>query len=182
MDPEQMLEGARNAYARIMASDDPAKELEAAVREHPKGVDQEDYDNLVNSCEGAGPIGQYVSSSLSLLASPNPDVDVFYQRLWDSISSNEILAGEREKVIALFFILVSQALPYFKLTLARMDRDEFKERRGNLSAEIDKVRHITLRDFDQVTEEASALLGVLERQNDSRDRTILMAAYILMNQ
>lgn len=182
MDPEQILESARSAYAQIAASNDPAKELEAAVREHPKGVDQEDYDNLVNNCEGAGLIGQYVSSSLSLLARPNPDADVFYQRLWSVVTSNEMLSDERERVIALFFILVSQALPYFKLTLTRMDKEEFKERREGLSTAIDEVRHITLRDFDQATEEASALLEVIGRQDDSRDRAILMAAYILMHQ
>ena len=182
MDSEQMLESARSAYERIAASDDPAKELEAAVREHPKGVNQDEYDDLVNNCEGAGLIGQYVSSSLSLLARPNSDVSVFYQRLWGTISSNEMLAGEKEKVIALFFVLVSQALPYFKLPLTRMTKEEFKERREGLSTAIDEVRHITLRDFDQATEEASALLGVIERQEDSEDRTILMAAYLLMHQ
>lgn len=182
MDADQLLESARDAYARIVASEDPAKELENEVREHPKGVSQDDYDGLVNNCDGAGLIGQYVSSSLSLLARPNPDVDVFYRRLWSTVSSNEMLADEREKIIALFFILVSQALPYFKLALTHMDEDEFKERREGLDAALDEVRHITLRDFSQATEEASALLGVVERQEDPRDRAVLMGAYILMHQ
>lgn len=182
MKAERLLESARSAYARITASDDRAKELEIAVREHPKGISQDDYDNLVENCNGAGVIGQYVSSSLSLLARTNPNVDVFYRRLWDTVSSNEVLTNEEDRIIALFFILVSQALPYFKLKLAHIDVEEFKERRVNLGMAIDEVRHITLRDFDQTIEEASALLGVLERQEDSRDRAILLAVYILMHQ
>lgn len=181
MNTEELLRSAHDAYDRIVAAGEPAKELEKAICEHPKGVSQDDYQGLLNHCDGAGLIGQYVSSNLSMLARLNLDVGSFYERLWEVIASNGLLADERERVIALFFVLVSQALPYFKLPLTRMDSDEFRERQEGLSAEINKVRHIILRDFDQATEEASAIIEVLEQQKDVRNRTVLMATYILMH-
>lgn len=181
MNAEHLLGSARDAYARIVASEHPSKELEKVVNEHPKGISQDEYQNLLSNCEGSGLIGEYVSSNLSMLARLNLDADVFYRRLWNVVSSNEVFAGEKEQIIALFFVLVSQALPYFKLSLTRMDTDEFKERQEDLGGAVDEVRHIVFRNYGQATEEASAIIDVVERQEDPKDRTVLVATYILMH-
>lgn len=177
---QEQIDDARNSYEQISASDNPSAELEQKVRMHPKGISQDDYNTILASYDGAGLVGQYVSSNLALLAHANQDAQTFYRRLWEIITSDSMLPNQIDKIIALLFVLVSQSLPYFDLRLTRMEQSEFAERQRDLGDAIAVIRHIAVREFDQATEEASALLDAVLRYEDERDRTVLLATYILM--
>lgn len=180
MDANRAIADARGTYERIDESDNPGGLLEHEIQEHPKGINREDYGSLCKDYPGAVSISQYVNSTISMIVRMDLGVSAFYQKLWEIISSDAVLATYDDKVMALFFVLTNSSLPYRRLPLVRMDSAEFSRRLESLSNDLDEIRRIVVRDFEQATEEASAILDVVERHDDIRDRSVLLASYVLL--
>ena len=70
----------------------------------------------------------------------NLDASDFYQKLWEILSSDVVLATDDDKVMALFFVLTNSSLPYRRLPLVRMDSAEFSRRLESLSNDLDEIQ------------------------------------------
>lgn len=179
MDVKNVIIDARGVYERIDESGSPGELLGHEIQEHPKGISREDYGSICKDYPGAASISQYMNSTISMIARMDLDANAFYEKLWEILSSDVVLATYDDKVVALFFVLTNSSLPYRRLPLVRMDSAEFSRRLESLSNDLDEIRRIVVRDFEQATEEASAILDVVERHQDIRDKSVLLASYIL---
>lgn len=108
----------------------------------------------------------------------------FYTKLWDYISKSPELEGQSSRIVALFQLLRSDKLPYFLLEDSEklsMNDQTYRFYLGGIDA-VDLARMEFILDgkggLKQKTEQASALLGIMDRLDDPRVKTVFMAQII----
>lgn len=167
--------------AEIEASDDSAKALRDTFKTKdewfdvgsPKDFIRKHYPML--SFLGVDDI---VSGMLSKLISSNDAEDVFYERLWRFLSNDALFESRLEREGALFFSLLDNRLPYFRVKAVQMDEEEFKTRVNNLKEPVAKLVCLSNRKFQQKTEQGSAALDLVLQEEDAENRALLLGLYL----
>lgn len=104
----------------------------------------------------------------------------FYEELWKTIES-ALFNDAKAKAFALYYALIDKRLPYYVVSDGvKMKNSEFVERQSNLVVQIRKLKFILFNDdlFEQKTEKASLLLGIINSVEDVNDRVVLFAYVI----
>lgn len=137
-------------------------------------IDNSNADSLVKSCQNL--IRELISSA----AKKNLPENEFYELIWKSISDMPILNSADEKGCALFCVCNSPLIPYFQLNDGlKMENSEFREITQKIGTELHKMQYILAQSYDQRTEEASLLLGILESLSNKKDKTVFIAQLII---
>lgn len=105
----------------------------------------------------------------------------FHNKLWDIISDSDKFKGEKEKYMLLFACAANKTLPYInKADVLTMTQDEFdasiKEMNQSILAQI---KHVFNQDFEQVTEDASMFLPLLEQCKDKKDQAVVLSIILM---
>lgn len=120
--------------------------------------------------------GTYIDNLLNLYLKQNLDEGNFYQQLWNSISENAPFDNAEKKIFALYYILIDDRIPYFHVdeeSLYTVSEEEFNRIITENRPDIQKVRFLILKRYEQTTEMASAILsefgiGATMREKDKK--------------
>ena len=104
----------------------------------------------------------------------------FHNKLWNMISDSDKFE-EKERYMLFFACAANKTLPYInKVDVLTMTQEEFdvsiKEMNPSILAQ---VKHIFNQDFEQVTEDASMFLSLLEQCNGKKDKAILLSIILM---
>lgn len=102
----------------------------------------------------------------------------FYQTIWDAISSS-LFSTHAERVLAFHVALTCKEVPYFQISEGlQLPEAEYKERLRSLLPQVQRLRFLVSRQFEQYTERADHILRVVLETSDPIDRITLMASVI----
>ncbi len=106
--------------------------------------------------------GDIVKSLIKSYSKENYEEKEFYGSLWRIIQESMLFDNEAKKVFALYYILIDNRIPYFKIDESlfyTMSNDRFLYLRKNTTREQQRIRYILKMDVEQRTERASILLN-----------------------
>ena len=106
--------------------------------------------------------GEYVDSMLAMFIKQNLEEEEFYLKLWQAITSSVIFDSDAKKIFAFYYVLIDGRVPYFHLdpaSLYSISNERYKTIRQNNISAVQKIGFILKADFNQKTEQASALLA-----------------------
>lgn len=125
--------------------------------------------------------GKMIDGALEALIRQNLPRREFYEKLWDYIAQDTILADKKEKAFALYYIWIDVRIPYFELDQGlKMPNDVYRELVIKLKPLIKKARFILYAPTDQKTERASRILKLLDELQDDKEKAVLMALVLGM--
>lgn len=127
--------------------------------------------------------GKYVNELLAATLKKgyycNWGIDEFYNALWKSICSGEIIKTLEEKAFALYYILIDKRIPYFCLDEGiQMDNNDFKSLIKKNEEAVKKIGFILNSSFNQKTEKASLVLQEIISGESYEDQLIRMVVVI----
>ena len=104
----------------------------------------------------------------------------FHNKLWNMISDSD-KSKEKERYMLLFACAANKTLPYInKSDVMTMTQDEFDTSIKEMNpAMLAQVKHIFNQDFEQITEDASMFLPLLEQCNDKKEQTVLLSVVLM---
>ncbi len=128
-------------------------------------------------------LGKYVNGLLDNFLRRNVQEFDFYHGLWESIASDKlILENEKDKVFAVYYILIDKRIPYFRLgTSVEMSTDQLNEYLRNLTPYRQKIRFILSVPIPSKTERAGYLLEVLDEFQKSPNERAALMVYLMEN-
>lgn len=127
--------------------------------------------------------GKMIDGALEALLRQNMPCKEFYAKLWEYIAKDTILSGAKEKAFALFYIWIDVRIPYFELEPGlKMSNEVYQEVSGKLRALIKKARFILYAPVEQKTERASRILKLVDGVQDEKERAVLTAWVLAMNE
>ena len=112
------------------------------------------------------------------LAARNVDEKKFYQAICDFVFESKLLESEEERFVAFCFTLFDAHLPYRQFRCLSMDDEKFLKITGACQEEVRSVQQVAMRVFLQKTEEASAVLDVIDALDDDESRAVVLAHYL----
>lgn len=141
------------------------------------GVSKNELEDLKKS------YGQIVDTLLDTLLQKgiksDMPVEAFYENIWNLIVQNPIFPAEKEKAFALYYILIDDRIPYYRITSGlEMNNSEFRDILNECESDIQKAKFVLAVDFPQKTKEASNLLDIILSQPDYRKQTIIMSKIV----
>ena len=106
----------------------------------------------------------------------------FHNKFWNMISDSDKFKDEKERYMLLFACAANKTLPYInKADVLTMTQDEFDASIKEMNPSIlTQVKHIFNQDFEQVTEDASMFLPLLEQCNGNKKDQAIVLSIILM--
>lgn len=127
--------------------------------------------------------GKYINETIAATLKKgyynNWGTDEFYNALWKSMCSNEIITTTIERTFALYYIAIDRRVPYFRLDMGvEMDNETFKQLLKDNDEAIKKIRFIMFSDFNQKTEKASLLIDEILDADAAEDQIIRMVSII----
>lgn len=107
-------------------------------------------------------------------------LDTAYELLWNLVMDNILFKTEKEKVFALFWLLIDESVPFFVFDKpVRLECDDFINICDKHSSKIQKIKYILDLPFEQRTESASLLLDEILTAEDRVERAVLMVHAIV---
>ena len=110
----------------------------------------------------------------------NYSPDQFYRNLWEYITTNKAFKTKRDKVIALFFVMENELIPYKNIGIGReMDDDTFDNIINHLADKtFEKIDYIFNMEFNQKTQTCSLLLETLLSLNKKDEQIVLLSVLL----
>ena len=102
----------------------------------------------------------------------------FYRELVSYIINDKNLLDDGARAFAIFDCCIDKRLPYADVDLTsgiRMENDEYSMYVEQLEENIERVTYILNANLQQKTERASLILEELEKCNDVKEKTVLLA-------
>lgn len=170
------IEDLVTVYERVRASEDRAGAYRSArisddVRTR--------FVEHVNGCPELGICATLAESVIGSLVARNCEEGDFYAQLASFVFDSELLSGKiGERLVAFGISLIDQRLPYRHYEVVTMDNRRFSQVSETWAEEIGEVRRIAHRPFLQKTEEASAVLDIIENLEGFDVRCVLLAHYL----
>lgn len=124
---------------------------------------------------------RWVRSKVNELSASDLTEEEFDRRLWEAISSQAEHATETKRVALLAACALHPTLPYVQVSKAlSMDDEEFDRAVKTLDPVLAAaVRHIFNLDMEQVTQDASLLLPLLEKCGSTREKQLLLSLILM---
>lgn len=172
------LEEFDKLYTKASSAD--AQDFSVLLRDTPIRGDDEAYMSLLKQYPSLllETVPPYLFPAISNLIMKNYPEEEFYEKLRSIIFDSPVLASDSERQLAFLLAIMNELLPYEHVDVISMDEDEYSERKERLSKQLSKISHLANRPFSQKTENASALMDVIDPIEDKRDRAVLLAAVI----
>lgn len=120
----------------------------------------------------------YMEGVIKSLVLMNDDTSVFYEKLYDSIFSSFLGFDDAQRQCCFFLVSVSPLLPYEHVDVVSMSDDEYFSRRDANAEKIEKIVRLANRPFSQKTENASAVMDVVDSAKNRADKAVLFSAAI----
>jgi hypothetical protein len=141
----------------------------------PSVIDEEERDELERH------LGKYVNGVLDTFLRRNLTEMEFYLSLWKQIADDSfILSEEREKVFALYYILIDKRIPYFQLGKSiEMSDEEYRAIMDRLTLVKHKIRFVLSIPIRSKTERAGYLLTLLDEYIDSPKERAVVMSYLI---
>lgn len=104
----------------------------------------------------------------------------FHNKLWDIISDSDKF-NEKEKYMLLFACAANKTLPYInKADAMTMTQDEFEVSiKETNPAILAQIKHIFNQNFEQITEDASMFLPLLEHCKDKKEQAVVLSIILM---
>lgn len=120
---------------------------------------------------------ELVDALFEQILSKNLPVEIFYQKIWEIITTAPSFDDDDARIFALYYIWIDARVPYFKLEDGLfMSNKEFQECSELLHTTIQKARFILRTNlFEQRTSRASVLLSLIEGLKTEQEKAVLMA-------
>lgn len=105
--------------------------------------------------------------------------DVFYENVWNLIIQNPIFCTIKEKVFALYYILIDARIPYYSISQGmEMNNSEYRSLIDECEDDLQKARFVLALDFPQKTMEASNLVDIILSQSDYKKQVVVMSKIV----
>lgn len=138
-----------------------------------KYFSEEEYEGTFKS------IQPVISTLLNNQVEENAPADLFYTRMWGSISNKDLFPSEVECICAILYVLASPLIPYYQMKdPVRMDNEKFNEIGELIKPQVKKALFALNRKYRQRTEVSSQLVFILEEIDDVEQRIVFMAKLI----
>lgn len=166
-------------YADAIVLED-AEQFGSLFESVPFKADEDAYSEILAHFPAASLslVPDYVFCSLRNLVIQNLAKNDFYDSLRSLIFESPVLPSNDDKKLAFLLCIMNELMPYEHVDVISMDDEDYSERREQMSDKIDRIIQLANRPFSQKTENASALLGVVESVSSAEDKTVLLAAAI----
>ena len=105
--------------------------------------------------------GDFIVALLKMLISRNLQEAEFYRELWKTINDSSLFDDEGLKIFALYAVLNNPRIPYFyisRLNMVTTSDEQYQDLFFKYFKDIQRIRFISLLEFEQKTERASVLL------------------------
>ncbi len=107
------------------------------------------------------------------------DENQFYLEVWTDIVCNSSFKTEKEKVFAMYYIIIDKKIPYFKIKAGlTLDDKVFKKLIMENFEVVQKIVFILYNEFEQKTQRASNLLDVILEQESYELQVILLSVLL----
>ncbi len=108
------------------------------------------------------------------------DAKQFYKKLWQLIHSTKICKSKRDRVLALYFVIDSELIPYQNVGFGKiMDESTYRDITDHLDPNlIEEIEYIINLNYEQKTQISSLLLERLLSINDKDQRIVLLSIII----
>ena len=116
--------------------------------------------------------------AIRALLSKQLESEEFYERLWEFISSSSLFSTEEERAAVLLLVLSDPRLPYVKFPIVEIDDDRFGELLEMLDGELHALSRAAILPFARKTDEASAVLSVVDSHKEDDERAVMLAYYL----
>lgn len=125
-----------------------------------------------------------IDAVLNKLVMRHCEKDEFYKELWESIMKSDVVCdGKNEKIYAIGRIWSDAKIPYFQVKDGiKMSDEEFSDIINKNKELLQEVTFILNCKYEQRTEISSMLLEVLERCNNSKEKAVVMAKILDLNE
>ena len=128
--------------------------------------------------EAISPLAALVVNQLMFLESLNLDKQEFYTRLWKVLSDSVLYDTDAAKQQVLGIAITCPGMPYRQADVVTMSDEEYANRQQNLSKALREMTDMLNRRFAQKTETASAVLDVIDKQEDRADRAVMLSVLL----
>lgn len=176
--------GIKGLYKRISDNEIAPEELKDIIEQIDNVFSREDLQRFLGEDlrlqSQSTLLPMVVESTIQYLQLLDLSETDFYGRLWSYISNPELFESEDDRANALFFTLTSNQLHYVHYDLVSMEDETFDNKTKEFKDEIERIIEICKRPFAQKTQQASALLSIIESKDDIADKAVLLV-YALAN-
>lgn len=163
-------------YIRVRTAEDRVKALRDAFASENMRSQLVKY---LNERPDLNVCATLTKNVIGSLIERNCKEDAFYERLVAFIFESDLLSGSDEESIVAFGVsLLDLRLPYRHYVVTSMDNETFTRVSETYLDEIGEIRRIARRPFLQKTEEASAILELIEGLEDHDARCVLLSHYL----
>lgn len=170
-----------NQFLRVYAEAEKSpQQFRNHVNENTLRTDQEAVSTLVELYKGEAfdLTVNYMEGVVRSLVLMNDDTPVFYEKLYNSIFNSSIGFDEVQRQCCFFLASVSPLLPYEHVDVVSMNDDEYLARREANAEKIERITRLANRPFSQKTENASAVMDIVDSTDNRDDKAILFSAAI----
>lgn len=141
------------------------------------GISQNEIDELKDTYGET--VDALLDAFLQRAIKANMPANDFYTNVWNLIIQNPIFPTDKEKVFALYYVLIDSRIPYYPINPGlEMNNVEYRAIVEKCKDDLNKVRFVLAVDFSQKTMEASNLLDILLAQSDYKVQTVIMSRII----
>lgn len=170
----------RGLYDKLAKAPNSAEELRTTV-ERLSGV--ADKDSIVQDLGSytdfaVASVPKTTASAMAGFLAGDPGEDEFYHMVWELVSSDAAFPTTDMKTVALGAVLADPRMPYRQHQLLTLGEADYATKLAALEPDIEEMKRVVFRRFSQKTEEASALLEIIESHSERDDRVVLLG-YLL---
>lgn len=163
-EPQELLEYFLDKMCYLESSQE--EEVEAFFTAAQIQVLQKEFDILLDGI-------------LNKLISKHLDKKAFYCELWKNLESDILFEKEEQKIYALYRIWIDKRIPYFQIEDGiKMSDEEFQKVTKKQNELLHEIVFVMNCSYIQKTERSGKLLGLLDKCEDNREKSVLLA-YIL---
>ena len=124
------------------------------------------------------PLAALVVNQLLFLESLNLSERKFYERLWKALNDSSLYDTDAVRKQALGIAVTCPGMPYRQADVITMSDEEYADRQQSLSAALQDMVNMLNRRFAQKTQTASAILDIIEKQEDRTDRAVMLSVLL----
>lgn len=173
-----MLERMAKLLEEIDSAQSPAQRFKEEVQSSDLSIDGDEFNRIVSEYAEYSTVIRITHIVLDTLLSRGLESEEFYERLWEFISLSSLLSGSAERSFSLFMVLCDPRLPYIKLSMVSVSDDRFDELVDSHEDELRLLFYVSRYPFVKKTDEASAVLSIVNSCNEEDCRAVLLAYYL----
>ena len=103
----------------------------------------------------------------------------FYKKVWEYLNNSDIFPDDKNRAIAFCCICVHPMIPYYQIQPGlQMDNSDYRQISEEVYTYRNKIQFIMKQKFEQKTEQASAILSILDSIKGAEQRTVLLSLLI----